>query len=235
MTRPILLIIALITLTGVSTSRSAEDKKAEGFVSIFDGKTLDGWEGDAKFWSVQDGAITGQTSKENQPAHNTFIFWKNEVGDFELHCKCRQVGGNSGIQYRSKRLPDFVAAGYQADMGGGKNHNGKLYDEHGKRGYLASVGEKSIIGADGKKQVISTDAAAARYADTLNMKEWFDYTVIAKGNHFQHLINGKLIIDCTDEDKANAAARGVLAFQIHKGAGMLVQFKDIEIKMLDAK
>jgi hypothetical protein len=84
------------------------------------------------------------------------------VGNFELHCKCREVGGNSGIQFRSQRLPEFVAAGYQADMGPGKNHNGKIYDEHGKRGFLASVGEKSVIKEDGEKEVISTDAEAAK-------------------------------------------------------------------------
>src|SRR5271155_1762888 len=106
MKHQLLLLAALITTMTVSFSRSAEETKNEGFVSIFDGNTLDGWDGDLKFWSVKDGAITGATTKETQPAHNTFIFWKTEVGDFELHCKCREVGGNSGIQFRSKRLPD---------------------------------------------------------------------------------------------------------------------------------
>lgn len=232
--RKFLFILVIVTSMTASFSRSAVEKKDEGFVSIFDGKTLDGWEGDPKFWSVKDGAITGETTKENQPAHNTFIFWKNEMADFELHCKCREVGGNSGIQFRSKRLPEYVATGYQADLGPGKNHNGKIYDEGGKRGFLASVGEKSTIDADGKKQVISTDADAAKYADALDLTQWIDYTLIVKGNHFQTLINGKLIGDCTDEDKAHFAATGILAFQLHKSkAAMTVQFKDIEIKKLD--
>src|SRR5256885_945532 len=111
----------LVVISGMIAVR-AEDKKEAGFVSIFDGKTLDGWDGDTKFWSVKDGAITGETTKENATKHNTFIFWKDPVGDFELHVKCREVGGNSGIQYRSKRLDDHVAAGYQCDMGPGKNH-----------------------------------------------------------------------------------------------------------------
>ena len=212
----------------------ADDKKDDGFVSIFDGKSLDGWEGDPKFWSVKDGVLTGETEKDKQPAHNTFLFYKTEVGDFELRCKCREVGGNSGIQFRSKKLPDFVAAGYQADMGPGKNHNGKIYDEHGKRGFLASVGETTVIGADGKKQVVSTNEEAAKFADSLKLPDWIEYRVVAKGNHLQTYINGKLIADCTDNDKEHAATTGLLGFQIHKGnAGMLVQFKDVELKKLD--
>jgi hypothetical protein len=234
MKHQLLLIVAMISTLTVSFSRCAEEKKDDGFVPIFDGKTLDGWDGDPKFWSVKDGAITGATTKETQPAHNTFLFWKNEVGDFELHCKCKEVGGNSGIQFRSKRLPDYVAAGYQADLGPGKNHNGKIYDEHGKRGFLASVGEKSVINAEGKKQVISTDEEAAKYANSLDLSQWIDYTIIAKGNHLQTLINGKPIADCTDNDTAHAATSGVLAFQLHKEkSDMTVQFKDIEIKKLD--
>jgi hypothetical protein len=77
MTRYFLLVFAIVSCVTVPFSRSAEEKKDEGLVSIFDGKTLDGWEGDPKFWSVKDGAIAGETTKENQPAHNTFIFWKN--------------------------------------------------------------------------------------------------------------------------------------------------------------
>lgn len=234
MKRSVSVAAIVLGLMITSWSRSEPAAGKDGFVSIFDGKTLDGWDGDPAFWSVRDGAITGETTKEKQPAHNTFIFYKNEVGDFELRCKCREMGGNSGIQYRSKRQPDYVAAGYQADMGPGKNHNGKLYEERGKRGFMASVGETTVISPDGKKQVVSTNEEAAKYADGLNLSDWIEYRIVAKGNHLQHYINGKLIADCTDEDKAHAAATGVLGFQIHKGsAGMTVQFKDIELKKLD--
>jgi hypothetical protein len=211
----------------------AEEKKEAGFVSLFDGKTLAGWDGDPKFWSVRDGAITGETTRENAAKHNTFIFMKEEVGDFEFHVKCRQVDGNSGIQYRSKRLPDWVAAGYQCDMGPGKNHNAKLYDERGKRGFICTAGQKVTINADGKKEVVSTDAAVPKFADRLDDKEWHDYVIIARGHHLEHLIDGHLIIDCTDEEKDKAATSGVLGFQIHAGHPMTVQFKDIEIKKLD--
>jgi hypothetical protein len=232
MKTPILLIASFLVLLACSFIR-AQDKKDEGFVPIFDGKTLGGWDGDPKFWSVKDGAITGQTTAENAAKHNTFIFWKDEVGDFELHCKCREVEGNSGIQYRSTRLPDWVAAGYQCDMGPGKNHNAKLYDEHGKRGFICTAGQKVTIDADGKKDVISTDPDVAKFADGLDDTQWHDYVIIAKGHHLQHLIDGHLIIDCTDEEKDKATLTGVLGFQIHAGHPMTVQFKDIRIKKLE--
>jgi hypothetical protein len=222
----------VVVLLAIALAR-AEEKSDAGFVSIFDGKTLSGWDGDPKFWSVRDGAITGETTKEKSPKHNTFIFWKDEVGDFELHLKCREVDGNSGIQYRSKRSADWVASGYQCDMGPGKNHNGKLYDERGKRGYICTAGQKVTISADGKKEVVSTDAAVPKFADGLDDKEWHDYVIIARGHHLQHLIDGHLIVDCTDEDKEHAALTGVLGFQIHAGHVMTVQFKDIEMKKLD--
>ena len=217
---------------GTSIPKPAADDDT-GYQLIFDGKTLTGWDGDPKFWSVKDGAITGQTTKENATKHNTFIFWKDKVGDFELHMKCREVDGNSGIQYRSKRLPGWVAAGYQCDMGPGKNHNAKLFDEHGKRGFICTAGQKVTISADGKKEVVSSDAVVPKFADGLDDKEWHNYVIIAKGHHLQHLIDGHLIIDCTDEDKEHAALTGVLGFQIHAGHPMMVQFKDIEIKKLD--
>lgn len=77
-----------------------------GFKSIFDGKTLKGWDGNADFWSVKDGAITGITTKEMPTKGNTFIVWREgKVSDFELRLQFRITGGNSGIQYRSKKFP----------------------------------------------------------------------------------------------------------------------------------
>jgi hypothetical protein len=91
----------------------------EGFEPIFDGKTLEGWDGNPDFWSVKDGAITGQTTAEKPTKGNTFIIWrKGEVDDFELKCQYKIINGNSGIQYRSFEVPDekWVVGGYQGDL-----------------------------------------------------------------------------------------------------------------------
>ena len=140
--RHALLLLALVLCAlAPSQSRGADDKAdAHGFVSLFNGKDLTGWEGDTRLWSVRDGAITGQTTKENQTRGNTFLIWKGgQASDFELYATCRITGGNSGIQYRSivTDPKKWVCHGYQADFGGGESHNGKLYDEGGKRGAIA--------------------------------------------------------------------------------------------------
>ena len=212
------------------------DKVEPGFVSLFDGKDLGKWDGDPKLWSVKDGAITGQTTKENPTKGNTFLIWRGgQPADFELRMKVRYEGGNSGVQYRGKPIEstknDWVVGGYQADLGGGKNHNGKLYEEQG-RGALANVGETVVVHADGKIEVVKKDPEAAKLADELKGQEWFDYTIIARGSHLVHQINGHTIIDCTDEQKDKAATSGLIAFQIHAGEPMTVQVRDVRLKDL---
>src|SRR5438034_3909671 len=122
-----------------------------GFKPIFDGKSLAGWDGDPGFWSVENGAIVGQTSKEKQPVQNTFLIWRGgSPADFELKLQYKLTGFNSGIQIRSIELPDIKWAmkGYQADMDGEQRFTGQIYEERG-RGILAMRGQFSI--PDGKK------------------------------------------------------------------------------------
>ena len=122
----------------------------EGFTSMFNGQDLTGWDGAKDLWSVKDGAIIGQTTKENPAKENTFLVWTNgQPGDFEMRCSFRikannNVGfANSGVQYRSSIVkPSYwVVAGYQADMEAGPNYTGGLYEEKA-RGILASRGQK---------------------------------------------------------------------------------------------
>lgn len=198
--------------------------------SIFDGKSLSGWEGDSKFWSVQDGAITGKTTKENPTAGNTFLIWKGgDVADFELTLKFKIVGGNSGIQYRSQDKGNHVVHGYQADIDSTDVHMGILYEEGG-RGILAKRGTKVKVstGRDGS----STAGASSdkEVLDAIKKEDWNEYRIVAKGNHLQHYLNGKISVDVTDEDEAKAAKKGILALQLHAGPPMMVQFKDIVLK-----
>jgi hypothetical protein len=125
-----------------------------GFATIFDGKTLDGWSGKNKFWSVRDGAITGETTEANPTKGNTFLIFKDEVSDFELRLKVKILSGNSGIQYRSIDVGNSEVHGYQADVDSTEKYLGDLYDEGGSRGILAKGGEKVAIGVDGKKSLI---------------------------------------------------------------------------------
>src|SRR5688500_16945188 len=125
----------------------------EGFEPIFDARSLEGWDGNPEFWSVKDAAITGQTTADKPTKGNTFIIWrKGEVGDFELKCQYKIVGGNSGIQYRSFEVPNekWVVGGYQGDFEAGTTYSGILYGER-FRGILCPRGAKTeVVRENGK-------------------------------------------------------------------------------------
>ena len=106
--------LALLLAFAAALAASDDDGTA-----LFDGRTLDGWDGDPACWTVEDGAIVGRTSAEKPIAHNSFLIWRRgEVDDFELTASFLIESGNSGIQFRSRDLGDHVVAGYQADLDG---------------------------------------------------------------------------------------------------------------------
>lgn len=202
------------------------------FKPIFDGQSLKGWDGNPKFWSVKDGAITGQTTADNPTSGNTFIIWKDgELADFELKLKFKIVGGNSGIQYRSKDNGNWVVGGYQADFDGAGDWTGTLYEERG-RGILAKRGNKVIIDEKGELKADGATTPEKEILEAVKKEDWNDYTVIAQGNHLIHKVNGKVTIDVTDNQTAKQAMKGILALQLHAGPPMTVQFKDIQLKVL---
>jgi len=228
-------ILGLAVIIGSSmlgAMTKAADTAGEGFVCLFDGKTLEGWEGKTQFWSVRDGAITGQTTAENPTKGNTFLIWRGgKVGDFELRLRFRMVGGNSGIQYRSVEMDDFVVSGYQADFDSGHNFIGILYEERG-RGIIGPRGKKTVIGEDGKKEAEGTTCDENAFLASLKKEDWNEYVVIAKGNHLTQKINGFTTVEVIDNQKEKSRADGILALQLHAGPPMLVQFKDIQLKQL---
>jgi hypothetical protein len=212
----------------------------QGFLSIFNGKDLTGWEGNPKLWSVKGGAITGQTTAENPAKGNTFLIWTNGTpSDFELRCSFKLTPGdskgfaNSGIQYRSKVFDpaDWVVGGYQADMEAGPSYTGILYEER-MRGIMALRGEKVVWDKEDKKQVVGSVGDAAAIGAAVKKGDWNEYVIIAKGNHLQQFINGKQTIDLTDDCEAKRAMSGVLALQLHAGPPMMAQFRNLRIKKL---
>ena len=224
-TIPLLLAIALSCAAGALAAQ-------EGAVSLFNGKDLSGWDGDPKFWSVKDGAITGVSTAENPVKVNTFLIWKGgTLKNFELRAKYRLEGNNSGIQYRSKDLGEWRVGGYQADMDAANTYTGILYEERG-RGILANVGTKSTVGPDGKVQVTGSVGDPAEIKAAIRKDGWNEYRITARGNHLVHEINGKVTAEFTDDDEAKRSMEGILALQLHQGPPMTVQFKDIRLKAL---
>lgn len=227
----------LILLTGCQATPHKVAKEREGAESLFNGRDLAGWAGIPGHWTVEDGAITGVTTAIAPLKNNTFLVWTNgTVDNFELRFKYRVFNGNSGVQYRSQVLDaeKAIVGGYQADLEAGPTYSGILYEERG-RGILALRGQRTRIVDDGGKtkvEVVGEVAKGPELQQYIRKEDWNEYLIIADGSHLMHFINGKLMVDVVDTQAAKAAKSGVLAFQIHTGPPMKVQFKDVFLKKL---
>ena len=201
------LAFALVVSAIVTAEQGPPSPKA---VAIFNGKTLDGWEGDTKIFRVEDGAIVAGTL-DNKITRNEFLCTTRSYGDFELRLKVKLLGGdqaNAGIQFRTKRIPnDHEVIGYQADMGVG--WWGALYDESRRK--------KVLVGPD-----------QAKMKGVIKANDWNDYVVRAEGKHIQLWINGVQTVDYTETDPG-IDATGVIAVQIHAGPPSQALYKDITV------
>ena len=202
--------------------------------ALFDGKTLDGWRGDRKWWRSEGGAIVGEIPAGGNLSKNQFLFWDGELHDFELDLKYR-VGGdktaNSGVQVRCKKLPGGGAAGYQADIDDGAVWAGRIYDEQG-RGLIVERGSKVVIGRAGER-----DAAAFRdpeeFSAIAKNGDWNEYRIRAVGDRIRVWLNGQPTADLTDRQIGQHDFSGALALQLHSGPGPAkVEFKDIALTPL---
>jgi hypothetical protein len=205
-----------------------------GFVPIFNGKDLTGWDGNPLHWSVEDGAILGQTTMYSPAYGNTYCIWRGgKLKNFILKIKFRIQNGNSGIQYRSQDLGNWRVSGYQAEVGNKPGKVGFLYHERGRR-WMVNVGDIVVVDKKGNKPVVGkiADKNALIKAGYYKDKDWNEYTIIARGNHLVHILNGFQTIEMIDNDPNGRAMEGILALQIHAGPPMTVEFKDIRIKHL---
>lgn len=205
-----------------------------GFQSIFDGKSLAGWDGDPQFWRVENGAIVGQTAKDKQPKQNTFLIWRGgSPADFELKLQFRLTGFNSGVQFRSIELPDIKWAmkGYQADMDGEQKYTGQIYEERG-RGFVAMRGQITYI-ANGKKPgVVGSLGDAGELKSVIKSEDWNDLDILARGNTIVQLINGRVTSMLIDDDTAARRMDGLIGIQIHRGPPMKIEARNIRLKKL---
>lgn len=207
----------------------------EGFVSLFNGRDLAGWEGDPRIWSLRDGAITGQTTADVRVTENSFLIWKDEIEDFELRLKFRLDGGNSGIYFRSrKRAPDKTGgeplAGMQADFSADGRWTGVIM-EYTLREVLAERGQRVVIDENGKKQVSGSLGDPKELLEKVKPLEWNEYAILARGGRVTISINGVPMAELDDRDPRRIA-RGRLALQVHTGPPMRVQFKDVFLRRL---
>lgn len=225
-----LIVLAVVSVV-VSASALAAAEAEEGFESMFNGKDLTGWEGKPGGWYVEDGLMTSQSTKENPCVKHHYLMWRGgQPGDFELRLSYRIVGGNSGIQFRSREVPNWDTNGYQADLEAGPQWTGALFQH--QRGGVAMRGEKVTIDADGRKTVTSI-GDPAELQKHIKPEDWNDYHIIARGPECILKINGRVMSHAIDRDRKKACHRGVIALQMHPGPPMKVQFRNLRIKILD--
>ncbi len=212
---------------GGAALQAAETNPGE-FRSIFNGRDLEGWEGKPGWWRVEDDAITVESTVEKPCRRHNYLMWRGgQPADFELQLDYRVVGGNSGIQFRSRELPNWDTRGYQADLEAGPQWSGALF-EHA-RGGIAMRGQKVTVAADGKKE-ITRFAESAALQKHIRPNDWNSYQVIARGPEIKLFINGKLMSHAIDHQTGKAARKGVLALQMHPGPPMKAQFRRIRIR-----
>lgn len=229
----LLMATACLLVAGV-----ASQPREPGFQSLFNGRDLSGWDGDPKFWSVKDGAITGVTRPEDEKqGAMTYLIWKGgTVDDFELRLSYRLNGerANTGISYRGQRQDQWMVNGYQADIESGAQWNGALV-EMGGRLHLALRGQKTLVDSAGKIHVTGSLGDPDELQALIKKDDWNEYVVIARGNHLVHKINGRAMIEARDEQVEKRALSGALALQLHHSHPQTVQFKNIRIRMLSRK
>ena len=252
---PVLLIGAVIMTAPVVTSCVAQTKKSKKteFVSIFDGKTLTGWDGDPTYWRVENGNLVGEITPTTLLKTNSFIIWRGgEPGDFEFTGEFNITAeGNSGINYRSDQLPDipFALRGYQADIDGKNRYTGQNYEER-KRTTLAYRGQKTTIppytgattpeairanvksNAWGGLTVTGSLGSSDSLKTRIKSEDWNTFHLVVKGNRLQHYINDVLMSDVTDNDTVNGKTNGLLGVQVHVGPPMKVQYRNLMLKQL---
>jgi hypothetical protein len=181
----------------------------EGFAPIFDGRTLAGWEGSEEFFQVREDFIVGGRPDAPTP-RNEFLCRREEVGDFDLRLSFYlQEGVNSGVQFRSQRIPgSHETIGYQADLGEG--YWGALYDESRRNRVLAGP-------------------QAAVIEEVLDRDGWNRYRILAEGPRIQLWINGRQTVDYTEPD-ATVARSGRICLQIHSGPPGEARFMDVRMR-----
>ncbi len=197
--------LLLMVLAGLCV-QAAETEK--GFKPVFDGMTLKGWSGDPRLWSVKAGELIG-SSEGNKLTGNTFLVYRaSKFSDFILRARVKLRNHNSGIQFRSEELPNWVMKGYQADMAQG-NWWGGVYEEKGARGVM-------VDGWKGKAETV------------VKANDWNDVEIYCKGEDIRITINGLV----TAELKDSVKLEGSIGLQLHAGPPMEVRFKDIRVQVL---
>ena len=211
-------------------------------ITLFDGKTLNGWEGDSRYWRAENGEIIGEITPETIIKTNSFLIWKGKAPkNFDLSVDYKiSARGNSGVNYRSSRIDSlpFALKGYQADIDGKDKYNlgyprhtGQNYEERGRQ-FLATRGQRTLIETGKAPLFIDSTGTRSNLLQHIHYDGWNTLRIIAKGNVLQHYINGMLMSEVTDKDEVNSRTEGLIGVQVHVGPPMTIEYKNFVIKEL---
>jgi hypothetical protein len=211
------------------------DKSNDGFVPIFDGKSLNRWEGDSRYWRVENGEIVGEVMPETLLKQNNFLIWRGgRPANFELKVQFRITAqGNSGINYRSEEIAGtkYLLRGYQADIDGANKYTGQNYEERGRM-FLAPRGTITYAAIGQKPAIIAQIGSADDLKQYVKNGDWNDYHVIARGNMLIHILNGHLMCEVIDEDTEHRKMFGLIGVQVHVGPPMKIEYRNFLLKQL---
>jgi hypothetical protein len=228
-------LLAAAALTALTATARADE-----FVPLFDGKTLDGWHvlpaSRTADWSVRDGAIVGASQGQG-----SYLMWKDEaLADFELKLSYRfRTPGNSGIQVRAQPATarGHRMTGYHADIGDVTSGPGVLgaWDYWANQGaprgdYLVARGQRVRIDENGRKHFSAVGGAVT--PPDIKDRDWNEVHLVARGNRLFFTINGKMASEVIDEEKARFLEKGGIGLQLHTGKPMTIDFKDLRLKRI---
>jgi len=223
----------------------------DGYVSLFDGVSLKGWDGNPKFWRVESGAIVGESTPRN-PSGNSYLVYRNlEAKDFTLKFEIKIEGdGGSGIQYRSKTglrwlatiRPevtanvgpvnlDWMMTGPQADFWPSRVYTGQFYSENTPMRILAWRGQVVEGFGARSKRLMGTIADRDALGSVVRMNDWNRYVVIARGGTFLHIVNDQLMAVMIDDDPSSSNNQAGL-FGIEIEATTRVSVRNMWVKKL---
>ena len=224
----------LFVLLGLSVMCFAQVKNP-GFVKIFDGKTMKGWEADTSFWSIKNGSFVGEVKPGQTIKNNTFLIWRGSMpANFEFKAEYRiSSEGNSGVNYRSESVNGvpYGLKGYQADIDGANQYTGQNYEERG-RGFLAMRGQKAILKENSTPLITGSVGNSDSLKASIKKQGWNRIHIIVEGNHMRHFVNGVLMSETFDEDPNLSKSKGLIGLQVHVMKKMKVEYREIYLKQL---
>jgi hypothetical protein len=254
-------LILVIIAIGCASTKSTESKPIgrfrftepdsmdfndhKGYVSLFDGVSLDGWDGNPKFWRVEDGSIVGESTIENPSGNSYLTYRKTKARDFTLKLEIKIIGtGGSGIQYRSKtgvpwQAPiaenvtanvgpvnlNWMATGPQADFWPNSPvFTGQFYSENTPIRILAWRGQVVESYGTASKVLIGNIGDRKELGKYVKENEWNQYTIIARGGICLHILNGQLMAVIIDDDpKSSNNQSGEIGLEIEAITKVLVR------------